>query len=401
MELLELTIQEALEQCAAKPLKLNGAEKRLQNFLRKGRIDNGDVYNALKKDLLTIYETCEFKTDEDDVVLKGKNRRILVGKKRNQQVKRFDGRGNNGASREESRKILDEHIFGTIVKLEPKYWNYEKDTVEITTTELIQHYALINPNGIEHKKILKIINDNILGESKLVYAHQITEYIRGYIRDTNRNILTSSLNALEKSDRIILSFRYFVADKTGNNEVDEFGYTVMKAQIESEIDDFNYRNNTRYTLNAYQKMRAKEKRFRKEEERDFLEHMEKKCDIHVYKKNVIRILNKESVKVAPELSTQVYSDILLKRVKAHYIEASSTLDGSFFERYRSFILAKVIEGYDVELPDWCLKYFGRYSGGFGQVTFHEDLLTEEEKRAIGLIIDSPYSEEEIKTQLPF
>jgi len=73
----------------------------------------------------------------------------------------------------------------------------------------------------------------------------------------------------------------------------------------------------------------------------------------------------------------------------------------FFERYRSFILAKVIEGYDVKLPDWCLEYFGRYSGGFGQVTFHEDLLTEEEKEAVGLIAVSPYNEAEIETQLPF
>ncbi|MGG2072840.1 hypothetical protein AB1J28_05785 [Lysinibacillus irui] len=396
---MELTTLEAIQYCIDEGVE--GAEKRLQSYERRGRIDNSSVLEALVKDLLTIHVTCELKTDEEGEILKGKNRRFILGQKRSERAERLDGRKNNGANREEDRKLLDEHIFRIIIKLEPKYWNYEKDTVEITTSELIQNYALINPNKIEHKKILKIIHDNIFGESKLVYAHQITEYIRGYIRDTNRNILTSSLNALEKSDRIILSFRYFVADKTGNNEVDEFGYTAMKAQIESEIDDFNYRSNTRYTLNAYQKMRAKEKRFCKEKERDFLEHMERKCDILVYKKNVIRILNKESVKVAPELSTQVYSDILLKRVKAHYIEASSNLDGSFFERYRSFILAKVIEGYDVELPDWCLEYFGRYSGGFGQVTFHEDLLTEEEKEAVGLIAVSPYNEAEIETQVPF
>lgn len=396
---MELTTLEAIRYCIDEGIE--GAEKRLQSYERRGRIDNSSVLEALIKDLLTIHVTCELKTDEEGEILKGKERRFLLGEKRSERAERLDGRRSNGANREEDRNLIDEHIFRTIVKLKSKYWNYEKDTVEITTTELIQHYALINPNEIEHKKILKIIHDNIFGESKLVYAHQITEYIRGYIRDTNRNILSSSLNALEKSDRIIVSYRYFVADKTGNNEVDEFGYIAKKGQIESEIADFNYSNNTRYTLNAYQKMRAKEKRFLKEKERNFLGHMEKNCDILVYKKNVIRILNKESIQVPPKLSTQVYSDILLKRVKKHYIEASSTLDGSFFKRYRSFILAKVIEGYDVELPDWCLEYFGRYSGGFGQVTFHEDLLTEEEKKAVGLIPVSPYSEEEIEAQMPF
>lgn len=129
--------------------------------------------------------------------------------------------------------------------------------------------------------------------------------------------------------------------------------------------------------------------------------MEKKCDILVYKKNVIRILIKESIQVLTKRSTKVYSDILLKRVKEYYIEASKTLDGSFFERYRSFILAKVIESFGVELPDWCLEYFRRYSGGFGQVAFHEDLLTEEEKKAMGLIAVSSYSEAEIEAQMPF
>lgn len=101
------------------------------------------------------------------------------------------------------------------------------------------------------------------------------------------------------------------------------------------------------------------------------------------------------------MSKQVYSDILLKRVKKHYVEASTTLDGSFFERFRSFILAKVIESFEVELSDWCLEYFIRYSNGFGQVTFHEVLLTEEEKKTVGLIQTSPYSEEEIEAQVPF
>ena len=396
---MELTTLEAIQYCISEGVE--GAEKRLQSYKRRGRIDNSSVLKALVKDLEMIHVSCSFKTDEEGEILKGKERRFLLGEKRSERAERLDKRKSNGANREEDRKILDEHIFRTIINLEPKYWNYEKDTVEITTTELIQHYALINPNEIEHKKILKIINDNIFGESKQVYAHQITEYIRAYIRDTNRNILTSSLKALEKSDRIILSYRYFVADKTGNNEVDEFGYTAMKAQIESGIDDFNYRNNTRYTLNSFQKMRAKEKRFRKEKERGFLEHMEKKCDILVYKKNVIRILDKESIQVPKKMSNQIYSDILLKRVKEHYVEASTTLDGSFFERYRSFILAKVIESFNVELPDWCLEYFNRYSNGFGHVTFHEELLTEEEKKVIGLISISPYSEEEVEAQMPF
>ncbi|MGE7546152.1 hypothetical protein [Sporosarcina newyorkensis] len=396
---MELTTLEAIQYCIDEGIE--GAEKRLQSYERRQRIDNSSVLEALIKDILTIHVTCEFKKDKEGEILKGKKRRFVLGEKRSERAKRLDGRRSNGAVREDDRKVLDEHIFRTIIKLEPKYWNYEKDTVEITTTELIQHYALINPNGIEHKEILKIINEHIFGESKLVYAHSITEYIRAYIRDTNRNILTSSLNALEKSDRIVLSHRYFVSDKTGNNEVDEFGYTAMKAQIEFEIDEFNYWNKTRYTLNAFQKMRAKEKRFRKEKERDFLEHMEKKCDILVYKKNVIRILDKESIQVPLQMSKQIYSDILLKRVKKDYIEASATLGGSFFERYRSFILAKVIETFGVELPTWCIEYFDRYSDGFGQVTFHEDLLTEEEKKVVGLISISPYSEEEIEEQMPF
>lgn|GEM_PF-7106743 len=223
---MELTTLEAIQYCIGEGIE--GAEKRLQSYERRGRIDNSSVLEALVKDLLTLHVTCEFKTDEDDVILKGNKRRFILGEKRSERAERLDKRKSNGAIREEDRKILDEHIFRTIIKLKPKYWNYEKDTVEITTTELIQHYALINPNGIEHKKILEIINENIFGESKVVYAHSITEYIRAYIRDTNRNILTSSLNALEKSDRIILSYRYFVADKTGLNEVDEFGYTAMK-----------------------------------------------------------------------------------------------------------------------------------------------------------------------------
>lgn len=128
--------------------------------------------------------------------------------------------------------------------------------------------------------------------------------------------------------------------------------------------------------------------------------MEKNCDILVYKKNVIRILNKESIQVPPKRSTQVYSDILLKRVKEHYIEATKTLDGSFFERYRSFILAKVIESFQVELPDWCLEYMGRYTTGFGKVQFHIDLLSDDEKLAIG-IVDTHLTVEEVVSQLPF
>ncbi|AMQ06643.1 hypothetical protein [Sporosarcina psychrophila] len=395
---MELTTLEAIQYCIAEGIE--GAEKRLQSYERRGRIDNSSVLEALIKDLQTIHVSCEFKTDEDCMPLKGSKRRFILGEKRSERAERLDGRKSNGAIREEDRKLLDEHIFRTIIKLEAEYWSCE-DTVEITTTALIKNFALINPNVIEHKKILRIINENIFGESKLIYAQTITEYIRAYIRDTNRNILTSSLKAFEKSDRIILSYRYYVIDGTGNNEVDENGYNTMKAIIESEIEGYNHWNDTSYTLNAFQKMRAKEKRFRGEGEHAFLKHMEEKCKVLVYKKNVIRILEKESIQIPEKMSKQVYSDILLKRVKKHYVEASTTLDGSFFERYRSFILAKVIESFEVELPDWCLEYFIRYSNGFGRVTFHEVLLTEEEKKTVGLIQTSPYSEEEIEAQVPF
>lgn len=167
---------------------------------------------------------------------------------------------------------------------------------------------MINPNVIEHKRILRIINENIFGESKLIYAQTITEYIRAYFRDTNCNILTSSLKVLEKSDRIILSYRYFVIDGTGNKEVDENGYNAMKAIIESEIEGYNHWNDTSYTLNAFQKIRAKEKRFRGEGDHAFLKHMEEKCKVLVYKKNVIRILDKESIQM-PEKCLNRYIQI--------------------------------------------------------------------------------------------
>lgn len=70
--------------------------------------------------------------------------------------------------RDNEGNILDEHIFQTILKLEPKYWSYEKDTVEITTTELIKYYALINTNAVEHKQVLKIIQDHIFGEHESI-----------------------------------------------------------------------------------------------------------------------------------------------------------------------------------------------------------------------------------------
>lgn len=376
---------------------IEGAEKRLRSYERRGRLDNTSVLDALIKDLLTIHVTCEQKTDEKGEILKGKKRRFLLGKKRIERAERLDKRKNNGAIRKDDRKLFDEHIFRTIIMLEQKYWNNEKDTVEITTTQLIKQCALINPKKIEHKIILKIIYDNIFGESKPVSAHQITEYIR----DTNRNILTSSLKALEKSGRINLSYRYFVVERKETKEVDENCYKEIKATIESIIAEYNHWNDTSYVLNTFQKMKVKEKRFLKEEERAFLKYMEEKCGILVYKKNVIRILDKESIQFSENMSKQIYSDILLKRIKKHYIDASATLDGSFFERYKNFILAKVIESFQVELPDWCVEYFGRFSGGFGQITFHEDLLLEEEKRGIGLIADSPYSEEQIETSLPF
>lgn len=136
----------------------------------------------------------------------------------------------------------------------------------------------------KHKKVLKIIKENITGEPKLIYAHTLTEYVRAYIRDTNRNVLTSTLKSLEKRDRIILSYRYFVLYGTGNNEVDEDGYNDMREKIVSEIDEYNYRNDTSFTLNAFQKIRAKERRFLKGEEYSFLKYMNDECKILVYKK---------------------------------------------------------------------------------------------------------------------
>lgn len=394
---LELTTLEAIQYCIDEGIE--GAEKRLQSYERRGRIDNSDVLEALIKDLQMIHVSCELKTNEEDVIIKGNKRRFILGEKRSERAERLDKRKGNGPVREEDRCILDELILKTILKLEPEFWSCE-DTVEITTTGLIKKYAVINPNAIEHKSILKIIQQNIFGEQGTVYAHTLTEYIRSYIRDTNRNVLTSALKQLEKTDRIILSYRYFVVDKTGNNEVDESGFNAMKAVIESEIEDFNYGNETSYTLNTFQKIRAKEKRFLKADERKFLKYMNGKCGLLIYKVNVIRILNMESVQVPIIQAKQVYSEILLKRVKQHYITASTEIEGSFFERNKSFILAKVIESFGVELPEWCIEYFNRYSSGFGRVEFHLALLTENEKEAIGIDY-TPYTQEQIASQLPF
>lgn len=395
---MELTTLEAIQYCLDEGIE--GAEKRLQSYKRRGRIDNTDVLEAIRKDLQTLHVTVTFKTDEEGVVLKGKGRRFLLGEKLTERAKRLDNRVKNGAIRDDDRKILDEHIFRTTVNLEPKYWNYERDTVEITTTELIKQYALINPNEIEHKQVLKIIKENIFGEQGVVYAHSITEYIRGYIRDTNRNILTSSLKALEKADRIILTYRYFVNDKTGNNEVNEASYLMMREVIECLIGNYNDSNGTSFTLNTFQKIRAKEKRFLKITERDFFKYMEDRNDVTVYKKNVIRILNVESKMISKEQAKQVYADILLKRIKKHFVESSTNLEATFFERYRSFVLAKVIESFGVKLPEWCLEQFERYSAGFGEVQFQTDLLTEDEKREVGISVEV-FDQERIESQLPF
>lgn len=394
---MELTTLEAIQYCIKEGIE--GAENRLQSYERRERIDNSSVLEALIKDLLMIRVSCELKTNEEGVILKGSKRRFILGEKRSERAERLDKRKGNGASRDENKWILDELILKTILSLEPEYWSCN-DTVEITTTALIKKYAVINPNEIEHKSILKIIQQNIFGEQGTVYAHTLTEYVRSYIRDTNRNVLTSALKQLEKTDRIILSYRYFVADKTGNNEVDEGGYNAMKAFIESEIDDYNCRNDTSFTLNALQKVRAKENRFLKQNERAFLKYMEKHCKVVIYKKNVIRILNKETDKVSREEAKQVYSEILLKRVKQHYITASTEIEENFFSRYKSFILAKVIESFGVKLSEWCIEYFNRYSSGFGSIEFHLALLTEDEKEAIGVNC-TPYTQEQISSQLPF
>lgn len=395
---MELTTLEAIQYCLDEGIE--GAEKRLQSYKRRGRIDNTDVLEALIKDLHTLHVTVSLKTDEDGVVLRGQKRRFLLGEKRTERAKRLDGRVTNGAIRGDDRKILDEHIFRTIVNLEQKYWNYESDTVEITTTELIKQYTLINPNEIEHKQVLQVIKDHIFGEKGVVYAHSITEYIRSYIRDTNRNVLTSALKELEKTDRIIWTYQYFVVDKTGNNEVDEASYLMLREVIERLIDNYNDSNGTSFTLNAFQKIRVKEKRFLKITERDFLKYMEGRNDVTVYKKNVIRILNAESKMISKEQTKQVYADILLKRNQKHIVDYSTNLEATFFERYRSFVLAKVIESFGVRLPEWCLEQFDRYSSGFGEVQFHTDLLTEDEKMAVGISVEV-FDQEQIESQLPF
>lgn len=96
------------------------------------------------------------------------------------------------------------------------------------------------------------------------------------------------------------------------------------------------------------------------------------------------------------MASQVFSEILLKRVKKDYTTAFKDLNGSFFRRYKSFVLAKVIESLGVKLPEWCVDYFDSYSIGFGEVTFHTGLLNDNEKEDLGLKL-LPYSEAEINS----
>lgn len=65
---MELTTLESIQYCIAEGIE--GADKRLQSYERRGRIDNSSVLEALIKGLLTIHVSCEFKTDEEYMPLK-------------------------------------------------------------------------------------------------------------------------------------------------------------------------------------------------------------------------------------------------------------------------------------------------------------------------------------------
>ncbi|MBP2241743.1 hypothetical protein J2Z40_002315 [Cytobacillus eiseniae] len=218
---MELTTLEAIQYCIYEGIE--GAEKRLQSYERRGRIDNSSVLEALIRDLKMIHVSVSLKTDEEGEILKGKKRRFLLGEKRSERAERIDDRKNNGAIREAGKSLLDELVFKAILELQKTHCNDDGD-IEVTTTQLIKKYAFINPGAIEYKVILKLIRENIFGEANMIYAHSITEYIRAYIRDTNRNILTSSLKELEKTGRISWSFKYFISDITGHNDVSEEDY---------------------------------------------------------------------------------------------------------------------------------------------------------------------------------
>ncbi|MBP2241742.1 hypothetical protein J2Z40_002314 [Cytobacillus eiseniae] len=121
----------------------------------------------------------------------------------------------------------------------------------------------------------------------------------------------------------------------------------------------------------------------------------------MYRRNVIQVLNKECFEVSSNEAKQVFADILLKRIKKDYLVNSSQIDGSFFDRNKSFILAKYIEILEVVLPLWCTDYFSRYTSAFGEIAFHTELLTEEEKSVIGLEELSQLAYLDISEQIPF
>ncbi|TKI44841.1 hypothetical protein [Lysinibacillus tabacifolii] len=395
---MELTTLEAIRYCIEEGIE--GAEKRLQSFERRGRIDNSSVLEALIRDLKMIHVSVSLKTDEEGEMLKGKKRRFLLGEKRSERAERIDDRKNNGAIREAGKSLLDELVFKAILELEKTHCNDDED-IEVTTTQLIKKYAFVNPATIEHKTILKLIQENIFGEANTVYAHSITEYIRAYIRDTNRNILTSSLKELESTDRIAWSFKYYISDVTGHNDVSEEDYLEKQRLIKAEIEEYNSLNETNYSINALQKIRAKESRFLKPEERELLKYINETCPFMVYRRNVIRVLKRDCLEVSSNEAQQIFADILLKRIKKDYLANSSQIDGSFFDRNKSFLLAKYIETLEVILPQWCTDYFSKYTSAFGEITFHTELLTEEEKSVIGLGESQQLSYRDISAQLPF
>lgn len=397
---MELSEKELIQYCIDNGIE--GAKKRLKSFERNGYLDNKDVIQALIKDALQLFESCEIKKDENGKELRGKKRIYVLGKKRDEIKEREDNRKNNGAKTEENILIFSEYLMqllnDSMFQCEYKIEN----KIEISLSKLIGEIEFfINPwKDITNLSVMKIIDENITGISEKVYAHHVTENLKGYFRDKNRYIVSSALNNLKNSNRIALEYKYMAYDeKLGYFEAGEEVYDFFSKRLQNILDEYNSIHNTKYNRGTISKIKAKEERFLSEHEKDLLKHLdEENCNYTLSKLNVITVLDKkfeqyDDEKIGNAIINYYLRDIR-KEIDNNY--PSEKLE-YFAQKYFYYFVVKVLEYYD--LPDWCIDYCKRYENrGFGSVIFDTSVLNDEEKEYLKK--NSPYKDDEIQNQLP-
>ncbi|PYF02328.1 hypothetical protein [Ureibacillus chungkukjangi] len=352
------------------------AEKKLNSFNRRGYLDNSDSVESLKKDLLTMYKTCELKKNELGKILGGKKRRYIVGEELEQKVSKKDNRKNNGANFSDFIPIIGDLILSFLERRPMDFIDTtDGEKFVITNSRLGQELNLIDVEAISHSDVLELIGENIQGQV-MKYPQNITMNLHSFIRDRNRNLMHSALSFLNKNGFIDRSFRYMIYDKSGGNEISEEMYEMLKNQQKTTIDDYNRTTDKNYTVQSVSKIRYKPEQLKQEHEIEFLSYMDLHFPSVLTKANVIRVLMKGKKHLAIDYR-KAYVDSLLTNAKKELSNDFENLKQETDEtkRYFNLILIGLLKKLEYPLPKWTHEYIAKAQKlmGFGENKIEGDI----------------------------